>query len=240
MASCSGDSEPFAQKEYTADPAQVAEIVIDVRDRRIDVAVSEDNQIHILYSENNKETYDISLSSQAVLTMTSADSKEWTDFIGGKPSDENRIISLQIPDALLSALTLSTTNEDITLSPLAVTGSVILSSNGGTIIFEGRDVGTGLSRPGKTAILLGQLRAAMKTFPSSGRAKRETATCRNTRTVERKRCRCPATTATLRSNLCRKHHEFSFRKAFPAPDRMCPGLFPSISKKRKNSLAPGG
>ena len=70
MASCSGDSEPFAQKEYTADPAQVAEIVIDVRDRRIDVAVSEDNQIHILYSENNKETYDISLSSQDLLTMT--------------------------------------------------------------------------------------------------------------------------------------------------------------------------
>ena len=75
MASCSGDSEPFAQKEYTADPAQVAEIVIDVRDRRIDVAVSEDNQIHILYSENNKETYDISLSSQAVLTMTARTAK---------------------------------------------------------------------------------------------------------------------------------------------------------------------
>ena len=36
MASCSGDSEPFTQAEYTADPAQVAEIVIDVRDRRTD------------------------------------------------------------------------------------------------------------------------------------------------------------------------------------------------------------
>ena len=172
MASCSGDSEPFAQKEYTADPAQVAEIVIDVRDRRIDVAVSEDNQIHILYSENNKETYDISLSSQAVLTMTSADSKEWTDFIGGKPSDENRIISLQIPDALLSALTLSTTNEDITLSPLAVTGSVTLSSNGGTIIFEGLDVGTGLSLTVKNGNIAGTVAGSYEDFSNQWEGKK--------------------------------------------------------------------
>ena len=57
-----------------------------------------------------------------MLTMTAAGGKDWTDFIGGKPSAENRKISLQIPDASLDTLTLSTTNEEISLSALAVTG----------------------------------------------------------------------------------------------------------------------
>ena len=102
------------------------------------------------------------LFSDRVDVMTSG--TEWTDFIGGKPSDENRIISLQIPDALLSALTLSTTNEDITLSPLAVTGSVILSSNGGTIIFEGLDVGTGLSLTVKNGNIAGTVAGSYEDF----------------------------------------------------------------------------
>ena len=76
--------------------------------------------------------------------MSSASDKEWTDYIGGKPSAENRKISLQIPDTLLENLTLSTTNENITLSTLAVTGSINISSNGGNIAFGNLDVGNAL------------------------------------------------------------------------------------------------
>ena len=112
------------------------EINLDVQDREIEVSLSEDEQVHIQYSENSKEYYDISVSDENVLTMTSASNKEWTDYIGVKPSAENRKISLQIPNALLENLTLSTTNEDITLSALAVTGSINISSNGGNITFE--------------------------------------------------------------------------------------------------------
>lgn len=64
----------------------------------------------------------------------------------------------------MSALTLSTTNEDITLSPLAVTGSVILSSNGGTIIFEGLDVGTGLSLTVKNGNIAGTVAGSYEDF----------------------------------------------------------------------------
>ena len=41
-------------------------------------------------------------------------------------------------------LTLSTTNENITLSTLAVTGSINISSNGGNIAFGNLDVGNAL------------------------------------------------------------------------------------------------
>ena len=143
LAGCSSESEPFEEKNYTSD-TQISGIHLDVQDREIEVLLSEDEQVHIQYSENSKEYYDISVSD-GVLTMTSASSKEWTDYIGVKPAAEDRKISLQIPDTLLENLTISTTNEDITLSPLAVTGSVSLSSNGGNITFENVDAGNALS-----------------------------------------------------------------------------------------------
>lgn len=144
LSGCSNSDEPFEEKSYTSD-TQINEINLDVRDREIEVSLSEDEQVHIEYSENSKEHYDISVSDENVLTMTSASDKEWTDYIGGKPSAEDRKISLQIPDALLESLTLSTTNEDITLSALAVTGSINISSNGGNIAFANLDVGSALT-----------------------------------------------------------------------------------------------
>lgn len=143
LAGCSDSSEPFEEKSYTPD-TQVREINLDAEDREIEVSLSPDEQVHIEYWENSKEYYEIAVSD-GVLTMTSASSKEWTDYIGVKSSDEGRKISLQIPDALLENLTLSTTNEDISLPELAVTGSVSISSNGGDISFESLDVGSALT-----------------------------------------------------------------------------------------------
>lgn len=144
LSGCSDNSEPFEEKSYTS-YTQINEINLDVRDREIEVSLSEDEQVHIKYYENSKEYYDISVSDKNVLTMASISDKEWTDYIGRKPSAEDRKISLQIPDALLENLTLSTTNEDITLSALAVTGSINISSNGGNIVFGNLDVGSALS-----------------------------------------------------------------------------------------------
>ena len=144
FAGYSNNSEPFEEKSYTPD-TQVQEINLDVRDREIEVSLSQDEQVHIQYSENSKEYYDISVSDQNVLTMASATGKDWTDYIGGKPSEEDRKITLQIPNALLDNLALSTTNEDITLPALAVTGSISISSNGGNITFGNLAVGSALT-----------------------------------------------------------------------------------------------
>ena len=108
------------------------------------MSISEDDQIHISYFENSQETYDITVSDEQVLTMTSASNKDWTDYIGGKPSAENRKILLQIPDALLDTLTLSTTNEDISLPALAITKSINISSSGGNITFGNLEVGSAI------------------------------------------------------------------------------------------------
>lgn len=155
LAGCSNSNEPFEEKSYTPD-TQVNEINLDVRDREIEVTLSEDEQAHIQYSENSKEYYDIAVSGN-VLTMTSASSKEWTDYVGGKASAEDRKIVLHIPDTLLDNLSLSTTNEDVLLPTLTVKGSISISSNGGNITFENLNVGNTLTLTAKNGDISGAI-----------------------------------------------------------------------------------
>lgn len=143
LAGCLNNGAPFEKKTYTPN-TQIKEIILDVRDREIEVLLSQDGQVHMQYSESSKEYYDISVSDEKVLTMSSASDKAWIDYIGGKPPAENRKILLQIPDAFLEDLTLSTTNGNITLPALAVTGSITIASNGGNIAFGNLDVGNAL------------------------------------------------------------------------------------------------
>lgn len=159
---CSNSGEPFEEKSYTPD-TEINEIYLDVQDREIEVSLSEDDQVHIQYSESGKEYYDLSVS-EGVLTMTSASDKEWTDYIGGKPAAENRKILLQIPNALLENMTLSTTNENVTLPALAVTGSVRISSNGGNIVFETLDVGNALTLNVKNGDISGSVAGSYSDF----------------------------------------------------------------------------
>ena len=136
LVGCSNSSEPFEEKSYTPD-TQINEINLDVRDREIEVSLSEDDQIHIQYSQNSKEYYDIS---------------------------ENRKISLQVPDNLLQNLSLSTTNEDISLPELAVTGSISISSNGGNITFERLAVGSDLTLNVKNGNISGAIAGSYDDF----------------------------------------------------------------------------
>ncbi len=87
-----------------------------------------------------------------------------TDYVGVKASADDRKISLQIPEGFLENLTLSTTNEDITLSPLAVTGSINLSSNGGNIDFENLDAGSGLTLDAKNGDISGTIAGSYDDF----------------------------------------------------------------------------
>lgn len=163
LAGCSDNSEPFEEKSYTPD-TQIREIQLDVEDRSIEVVLSPDNQVHIQYFENSKEYYQISVSDENVLTMTSASDKAWTDYIGGKPAAEDRRIRLEIPDGLLENVTLSTTNENITLPALAVTGEISLSSNGGNLSFESLDVGKALTLHAKNGNITGTIAGSYDDF----------------------------------------------------------------------------
>lgn len=163
LTGCSDSSEPFEIKSYTPD-TQIKAIHLDVHDREIAVSLSEDEQVHMQYAESSKEYYDLSVSDENILTMASASDKAWTDYIGTKPPAEDQKIVLQIPDAYLENLTLSTTNEDITLAALTVTGSISISSNGGNIAFSGLDVGSALTLDAKNGDISGEIAGSYSDF----------------------------------------------------------------------------
>lgn len=154
FAGCS--TEHFIAREYTAEGSLVQSINVDVRDRRIDVSVSNDDMVHIDYFESSKEGYDITLSS-GVLTIEGISNKNWADFIGVKPSAENRRISIRIPAGILSSLDMNTTNENIAIRDIAVSDSMSLSSNGGNVEFENLAVGKSLSMKSKNGNIKGSV-----------------------------------------------------------------------------------
>lgn len=157
LTGCANNNEAFVQKSYTVEAKEITEVFIDVRDRKIEVMLSPDDQIHIDYFDSSKEYYDISVSDGHTLTMTVENNKEWADYIGTKPAADFRKISLQLPDKLLKTLKLSTTNEDITLPELTVAGDVFLSSQGGNIILDKLNAENTISLTAKNGDITGSI-----------------------------------------------------------------------------------
>lgn len=131
---CETEKDKYNTGSYISDRT-VNSISIDVRDREIEVVLSEDGKVHIDYFKSSKEQYDISVSDNGALTMTTANNKDLSDYIGGKAPSEARKITLRVPDDTLELLSISTTNEDIVLVPLII-DSASLDTNGGNISFE--------------------------------------------------------------------------------------------------------
>lgn len=157
LTGCSGNDESYTQKSYSPTDTQVSEISIDVRDRQVEVILSADEQIHIDYYENSKEYYDISVSENHVLTMTLVHDKKWTDYMGGKAAADVRKISVQVPDALLNTLSVITTNEDISIAPLTLSGNITLRANGGDIRFDQLDAGKDITLDVKNGNITGTI-----------------------------------------------------------------------------------
>lgn len=162
----------FTQEKYTSKDAKITSVIVDVRDRDIEVRLSQDNQIHINYFESEKEFYDISVSDGNVLTMSALTNKKWKDYIGKSPVVDVRKISIEIPNSLLTSLVLSTTNKDMILSELTVLDDIILSSNGGNITFGKLDVGSMLKITAKNGNIKGAIAGGYDDFSIDSKIKK--------------------------------------------------------------------
>lgn len=163
LTGCSSGSD-FARQSNTFGENEIKSIIIDVIDREIAVTVSDDNQVHIDYYENDKEYYNIAVMENKVLKVEFAKNKEWLDYIGTKTSAEYRIINVKIPYEVLTDLTIITTNEDIKLSPIVVANGITLSSNGGNIEFEQISVGNALTLTAKNGEIKGTVIGSYDVF----------------------------------------------------------------------------
>lgn len=173
FSGCSNDNNSFIKKSYETDNENFTSICINASDRQIEVTPSTDEQIHIDYYENDKEFYNISVSDDHVLTMTTETSKSLTDYIGGKTEENYRIISIQVPDNTLETLDISTTNEDITISPIFLLKDIKLDSNGGNINFEKINAGNEIALNAKNGNISGSITGGYDDFAISCKIKKD-------------------------------------------------------------------
>ena len=111
MSGCASD-EVFTAQTYVEE-GEVRSVSIDVTDRAVVLAPSEDGKLRIEYYESEKTSYNISLSEEGVLSVTLDLDQSWTDFVGVQPSAEYRTICVCLPQELTD-VSVSTTNEAIT------------------------------------------------------------------------------------------------------------------------------
>ena len=155
FSGCSND-QTFEKKNYVLEAVAVNELVINATDREVIVDVSSDNQIHIEYYESEKEYYNIT-SNNGILTMELLFNKEWTDFIGTKPSKEYRQIKVEIPNNILTSLNIITTNENIELKNVPLFENITLNSNGVNVILERASAGNEINLTAKNGNIEGTI-----------------------------------------------------------------------------------
>ncbi|MCI9575871.1 MAG: DUF4097 domain-containing protein [Clostridiales bacterium] len=118
-------------EQYSVPASDISEINISVRDRSIILTSSEDDQIHLFYSQNEKEFYQIGVENQ-ILTMQASSDKGVLDYIGDS-SANMREIKLQIPDSITCNLAITTTNNNVVLPKMTLNGNISLDVNNGDI-----------------------------------------------------------------------------------------------------------
>ncbi|MCD7728716.1 MAG: DUF4097 domain-containing protein [Clostridia bacterium] len=125
-----------SSKEYTsatyAATEEVTAISIDVEDRKVVFGESTDNKVSVSYYYNDKENYNFTVTGE-VLSISQNNSKEWYDFFGTSGNRDQRVITVYLPESTLKSLSVQTTNFDIVLPGIAISGDCSLYSNGGSV-----------------------------------------------------------------------------------------------------------
>lgn len=141
---CTKESDAFEAKSYTSDGETITSIRIDVRDKEIQVTASDNEFVHMDYYENDTRYYDISVSD-GLLSVTEKSDEGIGKFFGIKSSNQENVLSLQIPESQISDLEIRTSNENISLSDIAVTETISLIDNGGNIFFQNLGSGSDIT-----------------------------------------------------------------------------------------------
>ena len=149
-------SEAFEEKHFSVEAAQISQIDLDLRDRKVVVTKSADDQIHIRYAESESEFYRME-NDGGCLMVSSESNRKWYQFFGLQAPVSDRTVTLELPLGMAGSIRISTTNEDISVSSLFVDGSVSLSVNGGSIVFDTLRAGGAISLSAKNGGIQGAI-----------------------------------------------------------------------------------
>lgn len=171
LAGCSSAPISYDEKHFDVSATEIETMNIDVKDRKIEFFPSEDEQIHLTYFENEKEFYTIE-QKDGTLSMVCTDAKQWSDYIGKNAAQKHRTIQIHLPEQSIDNLTLKTTNEDIVLPALSLSGSVTINTNQGNIELERLDVGNTVTLESKNGDINGSILGTYDDFSIESETKK--------------------------------------------------------------------
>ncbi len=171
ITGCSSTPVTYEEKKYTVSATDIDTMTIDVSDRIIELSQSTDDQVHIVYYESENEFYNIELSDSKEFKMVCEYNKAWTDYVGFKSAKKDRTIKIQIPNASINNLNLITSNEDITIPPITLTGSVNIKLNEGNIFLNQLSVGNTARLEAKNGNISGTIVGDYNDFAITSNAK---------------------------------------------------------------------
>lgn len=154
MSGCTSD-EVFTAQTYVEE-GEVRSVSIDVTDRAVVLAPSEDGKLRIEYYESDKTSYNISLSEEGVFSVTLDLDQSWTDFVGVQPAAEYRTVCVYLPQELTD-VSVSTTNEAISATGTIAAQNVSLTVNGGDLSFEKISAGSSVTLNAKNGNITGTI-----------------------------------------------------------------------------------
>ncbi len=121
----------YEEKSYSIEADKISQISLAAMDRSVDVVKSNDNEIHITYFDNDKESYAINVSDEKSLIMQANTDKELKDYVGLNSDKKLRNIKISVPRGIESGIEIKTSKGDINLSEVNISGTIdAITSNG--------------------------------------------------------------------------------------------------------------
>ncbi len=163
LSGCS-NNDIFTKKAYSSGENEIKKVTVQVEDRDLEISASENNQIYIDYFDGEKEYLEISVSQGKELTVKLVYNKSWTDYVGAKTSAQYRKIKIKVPDNLIAALSVKTTNENIKINRLSFTEHLSLDADGGDIVCERVNAGKTINLKAKNGDISGSVTGGWDDF----------------------------------------------------------------------------
>ncbi|MDT3496862.1 DUF4097 domain-containing protein [Bacillus toyonensis] len=123
----------YEEKSYSIEADKISQIFLSDIDRSVDVVKSNDNEVHITYFENDKESYAIDISDDKNLIMKANTNKELKDYVGLNSDKTHRNVKISVPRGMESGVEIKTSKGDINLSEVNISGFIDATTSNGKI-----------------------------------------------------------------------------------------------------------
>ena len=123
----------FEKKSYEIVQEEVKSIKVDIENTDVMIIPSTDNMIHVTYFESDEVKYDIEIKPNKVLSITDRHDHNFLNWFGVNLGSRDVYCEIHVPSNLMDKIEVETSNANIDIEYLIITGNLVLRSSNGEI-----------------------------------------------------------------------------------------------------------